>query len=98
MKMTNQGLECVADEEEMTDAMKKALQKTMEAIEKFWDSENFKQLAETDMKELAAQLQELADKYSSGDNAIAVEKTVYSVNTRELERYLEAASQCGNIY
>lgn len=97
MKMTNQGLECVADEEEMTDAMKKALQKTMEAIEKFWDSENFKQLAETDMKELAAQLQELADKYSSGDNMIVVEKTVYSVNTRELERYLEVASQCGNI-
>lgn len=97
MKMTNQGLECVADEEAMTDAMKEALQKTMEAIEKFWDSENFKQLAETDMKELAAQLQELADKYSSGDNMIVVEKTVYSVNTRELERYLEAASQCGNI-
>lgn len=97
MKMTNQGLECVADEEAMTDAMKEALQKTMETIEKFWDSENFKQLAETDMKELAAQLQELADKYSSGDNMIVVEKTVYSVNTRELERYLEAASQCGNI-
>ena len=97
MKMTNQGLECVADEEEMTDAMKEALQKTMEAIEKFWDFENFKQLAETDMKELAAQLQELADKYSSWDNMIVVEKTVYSVNTRELERYLEAASQCGNI-
>ncbi len=97
MKMTNQGLVCVADEEAMTDAMKEALQKTMEAIEKFWDSENFKQLAETDMKELAAQLQELADKYSSGDNMIVVEKTVYSVNTRELERYLEAASQCGNI-
>lgn len=97
MKMTNQGLECVADEEAMTDAMKEALQKTMEAIEKFWDSENFKQLAETDMKELAAQLQELADKYSSGDDMIVVEKTVYSVNTRELERYLEAASQCGNI-
>ena len=35
----------------MTDAMKEALQKTMETIEKFWDSENFKQLAETDMKE-----------------------------------------------
>ncbi len=97
MKMTNQGLECVADEEAMTDAMKEALQKTMETIEKFWKSENFKQLAETDMKELAAQLQELADKYSSGDNMIVVEKTVYSVNTRELERYLEAASQCGNI-
>lgn len=27
MKMTSQGLECVADEEEMTDAMKEALQR-----------------------------------------------------------------------
>ena len=98
MKMTSQGLECVTDEETMTDAMKEALQKTMEAIKKFWDSENFKQLAETDMEELAVQLQELADKYSTRDSMIVVDKTVYSVNTRELERYLEAASQCGSFY